>query len=75
MDVKYKFEFGEEDPNLKTNPRNVRRPLLEKYGEKEFLKDALQDPLQKDWFNTSPFFISHMRPVKAEDRDYILVEK
>lgn len=50
-------------------------PLLEKHGEKEFLKNAMVDPLQKNWFNTSPLFISHMRPVKAEDRNYILVER
>ncbi|EAR95491.2 hypothetical protein TTHERM_00078950 (macronuclear) [Tetrahymena thermophila SB210] len=74
LDIPYKFDPAEQNPNMKSVVKNRRLPLLEKYGDKEFLQDANKDVLQKTWLNKEPLLISHMRPVKAEDRNYLLVE-
>lgn len=74
LDIPYKFDPKEKNPNKKEILKNRREPLLEKYGESEFLQETLKDPLQKTWFHREPLLISHMRPVRTDDRNYVLVE-
>lgn len=60
MDFAYKFDPKEKQPNLKKNENYRREPLLERYGDMEFLKDAKNDALQSTWFYQKPLLISHM---------------
>lgn len=59
------------------NLKNTKK-VLDKYGDSEFFKTALTDPISKQWFEREPLKIAHIRPAqqgKTKDREFLLVEK